>query len=130
MTYITPGIPPLVISLLTVAWLGMCAIFDTRTRQVPNWLTLPAIPLTLLALSRQYWEIETGLHYRRDITLKEDATRLTLGTTGHTMAIFNNAVIGLCLQNGYQNLAQARRLFNAKPELAFDLLCFDKSHSC
>jgi len=51
-----------------------------------------------LALVRQYWEIETGLHYRRDVTLKEDATRLTLGNAGHIMAILNNAVIGLCLK--------------------------------
>jgi len=89
-----------------------------------------ASPDKLLALVRQYWEIETGLHYRRDVTLKEDATRLTLGNAGHTMAILNNAIIGLCLQHGYHNLAQARRLFNAMPELAFDLLRFRKAHSC
>jgi predicted transposase YbfD/YdcC len=89
-----------------------------------------ASPDKLLALVRQYWEIETGLHYRRDVTLKEDATRLTLGNSGHTMAILNNAIIGLCLQNGFHNLAQARRLFNAMPELAFDLLRFRKAHSC
>jgi Flp pilus assembly protein protease CpaA len=40
---------PLAISLLAVAWLGVCAFFDARTRQVSNWLTLPAIPLALLA---------------------------------------------------------------------------------
>jgi predicted transposase YbfD/YdcC len=89
-----------------------------------------ASPKKLLALVRQYWEIETGLHYRRDVTLKEDATRLTLGNAGHTMAILNNVLIGLCLQNGYHNLAQARRRFNACPELAFDLLRLEKIHSC
>lgn len=89
-----------------------------------------ASPKRLLTLVRQYWEIETGLHYRRDVTLKEDATRLTLGNAGHIMAILNNAIIGLCLQNGYQNLAQARRLFNARPDLAFDLLRLEKNHSC
>jgi hypothetical protein len=104
------------------------------TRQVVYGLTSlspeRASPKKLLALVRQYWEIEAGLHYRRDVTLKEDATRLTLGNAGHTMAILNNAVIGLCLQNGYHNLAQARRRFNATPELAFDLLRFVKVHSC
>jgi predicted transposase YbfD/YdcC len=104
------------------------------TRQVVYGLTSlspkRASPKKLLALVRQYWEIETGLHYRRDVTLKEDATRLTLGNAGHTMAILNNAVIGLCLQNGYHNLAQARRRFNARPELAFDLLRLEKIHSC
>jgi predicted transposase YbfD/YdcC len=89
-----------------------------------------ASPKKLLALVRQYWEIEAGLHYRRDVTLKEDATRLTLGNAGHIMAILNNAIIGLCLQNGYRNLAQARRLFNARPGLALNLLCSAKAHSC
>jgi predicted transposase YbfD/YdcC len=104
------------------------------TRQVVYGLTSlspeRASPRKLLALVRQYWEIETGLHYRRDVTLKEDATRLTLGNAGHIMAILNNAVIGLCLHNGYHNLAQARRRFNANPDLAFDLLCSARTHSC
>lgn len=104
------------------------------TRQLVYGLTSlspeRASPKKLLALVRRYWEIETGLHYRRDVTLKEDATRLTLGHAAHIMAICNNALIGVCLQNGYYNLAQARRLFNAKPKLAFDLLCSAKSHSC
>lgn len=104
------------------------------TRQVVYGLTslLPerASPKKLLALVRGYWEIETGLHYRRDVTLKEDATRLTVGNAGHVMAILNNAVIGLCLQNGYRNLAHARRLFNARAELALNLLCSAHTHSC
>jgi hypothetical protein len=104
------------------------------TRQVMYGLTSlspeRASPKKLLALMRQYWGIETGLHYRRDVTLKEDATRLTLGNAGHIMAILNNAIIGLCLHNGYQNLAQARRLFNASPEMAFELVCSAKSLSC
>ena len=49
MTYAMPGTTPLIISLLAVGWLGVCAIFDARTRQVPNGLTLPAIPLAILA---------------------------------------------------------------------------------
>jgi Flp pilus assembly protein protease CpaA len=52
MTFATSEIAsilPLVISMLTAVWLSVCAIFDVRTRQVSNWLTLPAIPLALLA---------------------------------------------------------------------------------
>jgi predicted transposase YbfD/YdcC len=104
------------------------------TREVVYGLTSlspeRASPKKLLALVRQYWGIETGLHYRRDVTLKEDATRLSLGNAGHIMAILNNVIIRLCLKNGYQNLARARRLFNAKPVLAFDLLCSTNIHSC
>src|SRR5690606_4229176 len=34
-------------------------------------------PLQLLEIRRTHWGIETGLHYRRRVTLKEDATRFT-----------------------------------------------------
>jgi Flp pilus assembly protein protease CpaA len=40
---------PLAISLASVVWLGACAWFDLRTHRVPNWLTLPAMPLALVA---------------------------------------------------------------------------------
>lgn len=81
-----------------------------------------ASPKKLLRLVRGYWGIENGLHYRRDVTLHEDRTRLTLGQAGHVMAILNNVVIGLCLRNGQNNLAKSRRFFNAKPELALMLI--------
>lgn len=79
-------------------------------------------PEKLLALFREYWKIENSLHYRRDVTFHEDATRLTIGDAGHNMAILNNLAIGLCLQNGYQNVASARRLFQAQPESALALI--------
>jgi len=34
-----------------------------------------ASPLRLLKIRRCHWGIETGLHYRRDITFQEDAMR-------------------------------------------------------
>jgi len=81
-----------------------------------------ASPKKLLALTRQYWGIESGLHYRRDVTLHEDATRLTVGNSGHNMAIVNNLVIGLSIQHGFENLAKARRFFNAKFERALEFI--------
>jgi predicted transposase YbfD/YdcC len=97
-----------------------------QTRQIVYGLTSltpqEADPEKLLSLFREYWKIENGLHYRRDVTLREDATRQTVGRSGHNMAILNNLVIGLCLQGGYQNLASARRLFDAHPEIALSLL--------
>jgi Flp pilus assembly protein protease CpaA len=35
------------ISLVTLAWLSICAIFDARTHMVPNWLTLSAISIAI-----------------------------------------------------------------------------------
>lgn len=70
-------------------------------------------PARLLKLSRAYWGIENGLHLRRDVTFREDATRLTRGAAGHVMAALNNLVIGLLRHAGATNLAAARRACDA-----------------
>jgi len=81
-----------------------------------------ASPAHLLHLRRAHWGIETGLHYRRDFTLKEDATRMTVGNTGKVMASLNNLVLALIRQAGFHNAAQARRWFAAHLSKAFALL--------
>jgi predicted transposase YbfD/YdcC len=79
-------------------------------------------PERLLQIRRAHWGIETGLHYRRDFTLKEDATRMTTGEMGKVMASINNLVLGLIRHAKFQNAAQARRWFAAHPSEAFRLL--------
>jgi len=81
-----------------------------------------ASPARLLHLRRAHWGIETGLHYRRDVTLREDATRMTVGNTGKVMASLNNLVLALIRQAGFHNAAQARRWFAAHLSQAFALL--------
>jgi predicted transposase YbfD/YdcC len=80
------------------------------------------VPKQLLQIRRAHWGIETGLHYRRDVTLKEDATRMTVGNTGKVMASINNLVLALIRQAGFYNAAQARRWFAAHLSQAFALL--------
>lgn len=98
-----------------------------QLRQVVYGLTSlapdEATPQRLLRLIRQYWGIESGLHYRRDVTLREDATRLSRGSAGENMAILNNLVIRLALLYGECNLAKVLRRFDAKPEEAFQRIC-------
>jgi predicted transposase YbfD/YdcC len=72
-----------------------------------------ASPHRLLTLIRSYWGIENGLHHRRDVTFREDATRLTRGNAGRVMAILNNLVISLLRWCGHTNLAHARRFYDA-----------------
>ena len=79
-------------------------------------------PLQLLHIRRAHWGIETGLHYRRDVTLKEDATRMTTGQMGKVMASLNNLVLALIRQANFHNAAQARRWFAAHIHQAFALL--------
>jgi len=81
-----------------------------------------ATPARLLKIRRSHWGIETGLHLRRDGTLKEDATRMTIGYTGKVMASINNLVLALFRQADFYNAAQARRWFAAHLGKAFSLL--------
>jgi len=81
-----------------------------------------ATPARLLKVRRAHWGIETGLHGRRDVIFKEDATRMTGGDAGKVMASINNLVIALTRQAKFQNTAQARRWFAAHISEAFLLL--------
>lgn len=76
----------------------------------------------LLSWVRDYWGIENGLFYRRDTTLHEDAMRMTHATFAQAMAILNNLAIGLILQQGWRYLPQARRHYDANPQVALALL--------
>src|SRR5512145_134708 len=80
-------------------------------------------PQDLLAKIRSYWGIENGLHYRRDVTLREDRTRMTKGNAGRIMASLNNLLIGLVFtKTQFVYLPPARRFFAAQPNQAFALL--------
>ena len=80
------------------------------------------VPLKLLKMTRSYWGIENGLHYRRDVTLREDYTRMTKGKAGQVMACLNNLILGILLpKKTYRTIPTARRYFNAHPAEALDL---------
>lgn len=79
-------------------------------------------PMKLLEIRRAHWGIETGSHYRRDVTLREDATRFTIGYGARVMANLNNLILALIRQAGFMNAAQARRFFAAHLSAAFSIL--------
>jgi predicted transposase YbfD/YdcC len=88
-----------------------------------------ASPSKVLQVRRKHWLIETGLHYRRDVTFHEDATRMTKGAAGRILAIVHNLVLGLLKKAGFTNAAQGRRWFDGHLREAFALLIAAKSHS-
>jgi predicted transposase YbfD/YdcC len=47
----------------------------------------------LLGLTRGHWGIENGSHYRRDVTLGEDQSRIRKGSAPQVMAALRNTVI-------------------------------------
>jgi predicted transposase YbfD/YdcC len=81
-----------------------------------------ASPARVLQVRREHWFVETGLHYRRDVTFREDDTRMTIGAAGRILATVHNLVIGLIKRAGYSNAAKARRYYDGHIQDAFGLL--------
>jgi predicted transposase YbfD/YdcC len=76
----------------------------------------------LLEMVRKHWEIENGLHYRRDWTLREDYCRLKTGSAAQAMAVLNNLAISLVRQAGFEYLPDGRRKYSAQPLEALKLI--------
>lgn len=76
----------------------------------------------LLNLTRRHWHIENGLHYRRDVTFKEDRVRKKSPNAGQVMAALNNLAIGVLRKIGWRNIAKARRFYNAQVAKGFELI--------
>ncbi|BAI76822.1 transposase (plasmid) [Azospirillum sp. B510] len=54
-----------------------------------------ASPAALLALARDHWGIENRLHWRRDVLLSEDASRVRSGAVPQAMAMLRNTMLGI-----------------------------------
>lgn len=76
----------------------------------------------MLALVRQHWAIENRLHYRRDVTLGEDACQTRTGSPASRLAQINSAVLSLMDRLGVRNVPQQMRYFDAEIDQALDLL--------
>lgn len=105
-------------------WPGLAQVFklerrvvNTATGEVRRETVYGITSLTaeeadakrLNGLVRQYWGIENGLHYRRDRSLLEDATRMRNRNQAQNLAALNNLIVGLVLRHGWDYLPQARR---------------------
>ena len=105
----------------TQQWAGLKQGFElTRERTVQGVTTRETVygitrlsveradASRLLALTRGHWGMENGLHYKRDVTLGEDASRVRRGGAPQVMAALRNPVVHL-LDATADNLAAAMR---------------------
>jgi predicted transposase YbfD/YdcC len=76
----------------------------------------------LLELVRAHWRIENRLHWRRDVTLREDHCQVRKGDAPRTLAVLNSFLLAVLDFLGVSNVAQQTRLFDAHPLLAVRLL--------
>jgi len=127
-----PGMGQVYRLVRTFSWIRQGQVYKTSCETEYGITSLSreqAPPTQLLQLRRQHWLIETGLHYRRDVTFHEDATRMTIGAAGRILAMVHNVIIGLIKRAGYQNAAKARRYYEGHISEAFHLLLTVNSRS-
>jgi len=89
---------------------------------VTSLMAKQANPKRVLSITRGHWQIENGLHYRRDVLLNEDNCGLRLPQLVHVFAILNNWALGLFAKFGGGNFAATQRTFNAHPDQALSLV--------
>ena len=65
----------------------------------------------LQELTRGHWAIENGLHYKRDVTLGEDASRVRKGVAPQVLAGLRNSVVHLLADVVAPSLAAGLRRF-------------------
>ena len=76
----------------------------------------------LLSLVREHWKIENRLHWRKDVTLKEDKCLVGSRHIQQVLASLNNTVLGLFDSLAVKNVPHQMQIFLAKPNLALNLL--------
>jgi predicted transposase YbfD/YdcC len=76
----------------------------------------------LLELVRRHWWIENRLHWRRDVTLREDHCQVRKGVAPQVLATLNNLVLAIFDFLGVRNVPQQMRILEARPQRAVHLL--------
>ncbi len=59
---------------------------------------------------RLHWEIENSLHYVKDVTFREDASKIRTGHAPQNISTLKNIAINILRNNEPANMAQAMRL--------------------
>lgn len=78
-----------------------------------------ASPKELAKLLRNHWHIENRLHYVRDVTYREDLSRVRSGSGPRVMASMRNIAISIHRLYGEKNIAHATRACCQKSTRAF-----------
>jgi predicted transposase YbfD/YdcC len=79
-------------------------------------------PEHIAAYIRNHWGIENKVHYVRDVTLCEDASKVSAGSLPRAFATLRNLLMGLIRQAGYEDVAATIRNAEYDNDLIFALL--------
>ena len=87
-----------------------------------------ASPAQLADYLRGHWSIENQLHWVRDVTFAEDASRARTGNLPHTTASLRNLAISVLRLTGHANIAAALRHSGRDPTRPLALLSIPIPH--
>lgn len=59
---------------------------------------------------RSHWGIENSLHYLKDVTFKEDASKISMGDAPSILSTIRNGAINIFRKNEMNEIAKAIRL--------------------
>lgn len=75
-----------------------------------------------LLLNQKHWSIENRLHYRRDVTLREDASQVRVKGAPAVLAAINGGILAVMDFLGVKNVAYQMRYFDANYDEMISLL--------
>ena len=81
-----------------------------------------ADPERLLAWNRGHWQIENGNHYRRDVSLGEDASRIRARHGPANNATLNNIALAIVFHRGFRHVPEANLHFMMRRKEALDAI--------
>jgi predicted transposase YbfD/YdcC len=79
-------------------------------------------PAQVAAYVRNHWHIENRLHWVRDVTYREDHSRVRTGNAPRVMASLRNLAISTLRHHGWDNIAQGIRHMARNPTRPLTLL--------
>ena len=79
-------------------------------------------PEHLMTYVRSHWAIENKIHWVRDVTFGEDASRVRTGSRPRITATLRHLVIGLIRQAGHTLIAATIRKIRNSPHLIYALI--------
>ena len=90
--------------------------------RLPDLGAHQARPDELATWIRGHWQIENGLHWVRDVTFGEDASRVHTGAAPQVMASLRNLATSLHRLTGATNIAAALRHHSRNALRTLDLI--------
>jgi len=72
----------------------------------------------LLRFKRKHWHVENRLHYRRDVTMREDASQIRTKGVPEVFAALHGGLLAIMDHMDVKNVAKQMRHFCAHPDEA------------